>query len=617
MSTTQDKTTFHLGLTMAGAVSGGAYTAGVMDYLFETLDIWQKAKEGIDIGLSQEDKKLVPTHSVIIDAMGGTSAGGMVTILSALYGLKNKIEPVKEPKGKSLTETGNILYDIWVNMLDEEKKNTLQKALDIHDLSSSAVYSLLNSEFIDQLADTAFQEIDTIAIPPYLSENMEMLITHTMNRGIPLSVSFPNNTHGVASLKNPPNSTTYEHFMVSHFRLNDDSSHYLKLDPANPTFTKKLREAAKATGAFPIGLRFREFTNEHFSFPYLNSALKRIITGRHNQPNPDFGTNSPTDWHKKTKAILQNYKTTSVDGGAINNEPYGEILEILKSDDNDQFIWLKDPNGPAEDQHDYQKSGVVMIDPFPDLIEDDPEYEQMTDLIKLAPKIIKTLWNQSKVKRKEMREQYDNKAYRGTIFPVKHKLDAKGNSIGKYKYPLASGALEAFGGFLHRSFREHDYFMGRNNARNFMRAYLSMPYDPIKNVVHPIHRDWTDKMIERFKIEMDGKQYLPIIPDLNILLDKLTNSGAEWNQYTVPYFPKLTMAQIKKDYYSDLNRRINRFIVILRTKLNRWLNIGTRLINWLFRIHKRLTDKTLEIIEKDLEKQGFLEGHEGPLIEKI
>ena len=31
---------FHLGLTMAGAVSAGCYTAGVMDYLFEILDLY-------------------------------------------------------------------------------------------------------------------------------------------------------------------------------------------------------------------------------------------------------------------------------------------------------------------------------------------------------------------------------------------------------------------------------------------------------------------------------------------------------------------------------------------------------------------------------------------------
>jgi hypothetical protein len=45
LNTLKDPTTFHLGLTMAGAVSAGCYTAGVMDYLFEALDLWERAKK--------------------------------------------------------------------------------------------------------------------------------------------------------------------------------------------------------------------------------------------------------------------------------------------------------------------------------------------------------------------------------------------------------------------------------------------------------------------------------------------------------------------------------------------------------------------------------------------
>ena len=37
--------TFEIGLVMGGAVSAGAYTAGVLDFLFETLDAWEAAKK--------------------------------------------------------------------------------------------------------------------------------------------------------------------------------------------------------------------------------------------------------------------------------------------------------------------------------------------------------------------------------------------------------------------------------------------------------------------------------------------------------------------------------------------------------------------------------------------
>jgi hypothetical protein len=36
---------FKICIAMAGAVSAGAYTAGAMDYLLETLDLWEQAKQ--------------------------------------------------------------------------------------------------------------------------------------------------------------------------------------------------------------------------------------------------------------------------------------------------------------------------------------------------------------------------------------------------------------------------------------------------------------------------------------------------------------------------------------------------------------------------------------------
>jgi hypothetical protein len=36
--------TFELAVVMAGAISAGAYTAGVMDFLFEALDAYEDAK---------------------------------------------------------------------------------------------------------------------------------------------------------------------------------------------------------------------------------------------------------------------------------------------------------------------------------------------------------------------------------------------------------------------------------------------------------------------------------------------------------------------------------------------------------------------------------------------
>lgn len=98
---------FEIDLCMAGAVSAGAYTAGVMDYLIEALSEWEKLKVNSNI----------PQHEVCISVMGGASAGGMTALLAAST-INNPIDPVQLPEaGKLMDEhPENKLYNGWVDL---------------------------------------------------------------------------------------------------------------------------------------------------------------------------------------------------------------------------------------------------------------------------------------------------------------------------------------------------------------------------------------------------------------------------------------------------------------------------------------------------------------------
>ena len=59
----QTEKSFRIGLCMAGAISAGAYTAGVMDYLIEAMEEWQRRKDN--------NVPNTPSHIVDIPVIGG------------------------------------------------------------------------------------------------------------------------------------------------------------------------------------------------------------------------------------------------------------------------------------------------------------------------------------------------------------------------------------------------------------------------------------------------------------------------------------------------------------------------------------------------------------------
>src|SRR5258708_33698059 len=86
--------TFKISINMAGAISAGAYTAGVLDFLTEALDAWYAAKR------AGQD---VPIHDISIEAFSGASAGGMCAAISA-GPLAEKVLSLPRPTHNNTTQ---------------------------------------------------------------------------------------------------------------------------------------------------------------------------------------------------------------------------------------------------------------------------------------------------------------------------------------------------------------------------------------------------------------------------------------------------------------------------------------------------------------------------------
>ena len=76
-SATDDAQVFQIGLTMAGAISAGAYTAGVLETLLEAMDLHNNRYERGQAGEPDPPGDPFPKHKVVLRVISGTSAGGM------------------------------------------------------------------------------------------------------------------------------------------------------------------------------------------------------------------------------------------------------------------------------------------------------------------------------------------------------------------------------------------------------------------------------------------------------------------------------------------------------------------------------------------------------------
>ncbi|MDX2072392.1 MAG: patatin-like phospholipase family protein [Haliscomenobacter sp.] len=499
----QNRKIFKIGIAMAGAVSAGAYTAGVIDYLLETLEKWDRAKK-LNEEVGEESPMYdfsVPMHDVVIEVIGGASAGGMTAAIAALAMFEG-IKPINEynPEKKQ-----NKLYDSWVNLNDAQGLPTIEQMLQTGDiLAKNEVQSLLNSDPIDAIADNAGVLSQIQDLPEYISPNLQIILTITSLRGVPVAVNFFDNKRreelkakeelsrdafGSSDAKDQPAHRMYVHKGIAHFMVASSPSygelpeHVIPFKPTDKDNRNMLMDCAKATGAFPLGLKSRPLS---IGLPYIKAMVYRM-----------FGLKNQSQMEQAIEITAEDspYNFVAVDGGTINNEPFGEIIDAIEEK-------CKKEESPY---------AIIMIDPFPNFAEDkSKKYKQPTSLLDLIPDIFGAIRAQAMVKENDLLRGLAGDVTRRMVFPKKN----------NDPYPIACGALDGFGGFFSREFREHDFQLGRYNCQKFLRKHFTIPLNKLENA--KVFSDWksdgNDPRHERFFVPNDlgGPGFYPIIPDMGI-----------------------------------------------------------------------------------------------------
>lgn len=495
----ENKKTFELGLVMAGAVSAGAYTAGVIDFLLNALDDWEQAKT------NAPDK--TPDHNICLRVMTGASAGGMTTAIATVEMLYRAMDP----QASRAPDYESRLKKAWVKQID------ISHFLQTHDLKDGSVKSLLDSTVLDHIAKSV---IDEKVLPPwkplpYVAEELKLFLTLSNLRGLPYDIKLEGETglpHGMT-----------DHSDYQYVKVHKDMK---------GTDWVKLRNAAIATGAFPVGLASRLIERDMSEYEERLHKDGRAVSGL---LKSKF---SPTD----------SYSFVAVDGGLLNNEP----IELARS------VWSKVQAGDknrlnsfnnAEDLKEEKElaqpecpHALVIIDPFPDQVDIGKDATPAdTGLTSILGPIVGALRSQSLFKIEELLEaadQTDNDRF--LIAPIR-----KNETDHTAKNAIACGFFGGFGGFLSEDFRNHDYHLGKRNCQRFLQKYFVLPLEKAQQLGWRIENEYVieEKVKKKTgdQTEIETRYFYPIIP-----LIKESRSSEEQPKVAWPHYTKEKRDQLKK-----------------------------------------------------------------------
>jgi hypothetical protein len=581
-----NKDVFEIGLAMAGAISAGAYSAGVVDFLFQALHDWEVAK--------REQPGSVPDHSVCIRAAAGASAGSITAALAAAAvsgGLRPEKVAEPEKDKQPFRCVLPALYRAWVTLPDMASPGgDRPDLLSNNDLKAGTwPQSILNARILDDLTDEALElpepETGSLRGPahggdplPYLAERFHLYLTLSNMRGVPYSVTFG----GAGAIRG--------HYMMSH----GDRAHYviegigkhsgenawLCGDTVEPLHVTTVPQAGKkrpsddqwqlygrtalASAAFPVGLAARHIKSN------VNQYRNRAWPGL-GATEKEFGPSFPEAIEKKGE-----YGFMSVDGGLIDNEPFEYVRRAIM------------PDGRDHNERDESKvtGAIVMIDPFPEPPIFPLKEPVEASILDVARAMFPMLKNQVRFKPDELAAALNNKIYSRWLVAPSRQLtndpDAKDE-----RYAIATGLLGGFGGFLDESFRAHDYQLGRRNCQKFLKNIFSVVEG------HSFVNNWQPGVRERFRfLDRSGKYYCPIVPLV----------GTAALEVPLPTWPRIDEPRL-----AEIERRIKQragYVLTMPAKRKWWWRVLP--VAWWF-FNERFMLAIHRLIEADLIRRDQFE----------
>jgi predicted acylesterase/phospholipase RssA len=256
-----------LAITIAGAVSLGSYEGGV---LYEVLDAIEQ---------HNNDPATTSDNRIVIDVLTGASAGGMTAIILA--------QKLLYSAGEFRGPYDNPLYDTWV-------KRISLAGLQATEDNEPALHSLFSSNLVEAISNEALKT-RYATIPPAPAQRHD-----SVEGALRVGVALTNlNGVGYGYPVTPGGKFVYIDYGDQLTR------HVVDTTCDTSEFWEPLRQAAVASGAFPVAFRPQD-----------------VQRSAKNEPDDYAGTNLEA-WEQDPATF------TYSDGGILQNQPLGMAKNLV------------------------------------------------------------------------------------------------------------------------------------------------------------------------------------------------------------------------------------------------------------------------------------------------
>lgn len=493
---------FKIGLVLSGGATAGAYSAGVIDFLLEALSEWEKVKS--------KDEANTPSWTVQVDNMTASSAGALVTMLTAVsLGTGHEAIPTNFRYGDKPPKN-NILYRSWVSefgrhMFDNSDLPPNDSVSD----EAVPVRSLVNSRFLRGMAESICLNMTPDRPIPDWARDMRIFLTVTNMRGIPYSSDMcvtlneedrkyrmlrHSDCIGFATGKASQNRTM--------FKLNLESKRHC-------ADWQRLYDVAAASASVPV------------LFPSMMLSRPLFHYGNESLTTPEM----QPDWlHEKNGVFLHNFNAS--DGGLLNNEPIGLCRNAMESSSEKSM----------EKSPEHAWGACILIDCNSNAAVGVETSKRQTpySLVESAINTIYAVMNEAAFKDSDFFKAMDNDNCSQYLISPMREERQNGESI------LACSTMSLFGGLLHERIRHHDFMLGRRNCQKFLQEHFTVEVErACTNEIFPDIVAWAGQ----------NKGRTPIIP--------LVGTAAK--ECSIPDWPKFSddeKKKISKQFQSKVHSRL-------------------------------------------------------------